>query len=119
MTVIKFLSSYAQLFLNRAAAERIPNIAALYNEDVDGNAYVHIGNQHGGLDIIVGFGLTMEMNDEYTPVLTDAQWALFKENIQEPEPELVNCSGAYCEQYGEPNYGIDEYYCGGSPRCCP
>lgn len=84
MTVIKFLSSYVALFLNRAAAERIPNIAALYNEDDEGNAYVHVGNEHGGLDIIVGFGLTMEMNDEYTPVLTDAQWALFKENISDP-----------------------------------
>lgn len=85
MTVIEFLAAYAALFLKRAENERIPGINALYNEDVDGNAYVHIGNQHGGLDIIVGFGLLMEMNDAYTPELTDAQWELFKENIRDPD----------------------------------
>ena len=84
MTVIKFLSKYTELYLNRAYAEHIPDIAALYNEDEDGNAYVHIGNKHGGVDIIVGFGLTMEMNHDYTPVLTDAEWGLFKENISDP-----------------------------------
>lgn len=83
MTVIEFLALYAALFLKRAENERIPGINALYNEDVDGNGYVHIGNEHGGLDIIVGFGLLMEMNDAYTPELTDAQWELFKENIRD------------------------------------
>lgn len=84
MTVIEFLADYTKLFLTRAEAERIPAITALYNEDVDGNGYVHIGNQHGGLDIIVGFPLAMEMNDAYQPELTDEQWALFKENIRDP-----------------------------------
>ena len=74
---------YAALFLKRAENEHIPGINAMYNEDVDGNAYVHIGNQHGGTDIIVGFPLLMEMNDAYTPELTDEQWKLFKENISE------------------------------------
>lgn len=85
MTIIEFLAAYAALFLKRAENERIPGINALYNEDVDNNAYVHIGNQHGGLDIIVGFPLLMEMKDAYTPVLDDAQWALFKENIREKD----------------------------------
>lgn len=84
MTVIKFLSSYVQLYLNRAAAERIPDITALYGEDEEGNGKVHVGNKHGGVDIIVGFGLTMEMNHEYTPVLTDVEWDFFKENIRDP-----------------------------------
>lgn len=84
MTVIQFLADYAKLFLKRAENERIPGVQAMYNEDVDGNAYVHIGNEHGGLDIIVGFGLLMEMRDQYEPVLTDAQWKLFKENISDP-----------------------------------
>lgn len=34
-------------------------------------------------------------------------------------PEQVECSGAGCEQRGEPNYQGDQFYCGGSPRCCP
>lgn len=84
MTVLEFLASYAALFLQRAEAERIGGISVLYNEDIDGNAYAHVGNQHGGIDLIVGFGLFMEMNHAYTPVLTDAEWALFKENIRDP-----------------------------------
>ena len=86
MTVIEFLADYTKLFLKRAENERIPAITALYNEDIDGNGYVHIGNQHGGLDIIVGFPLAMEMKDAYTPELTDEQWKLFKENISAPAP---------------------------------
>lgn len=82
MTVLEFLAAYAALFLTRAQNERIPDITVLYNEDVDGNAYAHIGNQHGGLDLIVGFPLLMEMADDYKPELTDEQWALFKENIK-------------------------------------
>jgi hypothetical protein len=85
MTVLEFLAAYAALFMTRAENERIPGINALYNEDIDGNAYVHIGNEHGGLDIIVGFGLLMEMKDAYTPELTDEQWKLFKENISDPD----------------------------------
>lgn len=82
MTVIEFLSDYAELFLKRAQNERIPDITCLYNEDIDNNAYVHIGNGNGGLDIIVGFPLLMEMKDAYKPELTDEQWNLFKENIR-------------------------------------
>lgn len=85
MTVLEFLAAYAALFLTRAQNERIPDITVLYNEDVEGNAYAHIGNQHGGLDLIVGFPLLMEMTDDYKPELTDEQWALFKENIREAD----------------------------------
>lgn len=84
MTVLEFLAAYAALFLTRAQNERIPDITVLYNEDVEGNGYAHIGNQHGGLDLIVGFPLLMEMADDYKPELTDEQWALFKENIRDP-----------------------------------
>lgn len=84
MTVLEFLAAFAALFLKRAENERIPGITVMYNEDVDGNAYAHVGNEHGGLDLIVGFPLLMEMNDAYTPELTDTQWAVFKENIRDP-----------------------------------
>jgi len=84
MTVIKFLSSYVQLYLNRAAAEGIPDITSLYGENDEGYGMVHVGNKHGGVDIVVGFGLSVEMNHEYTPVLTDPEWDFFKENISDP-----------------------------------
>lgn len=127
MTVIKFLSSYVQLYLNRAAAERIPDITVLYGETEEGFGKVHVGNAHGGITIVVGFGLSMEMNHEYTPVLTDPEWVFFKENIAAPaEPALLTCSGSGCGgNKGEANYcwpadtGSPEYYCGGSDRCCP
>ncbi len=32
-------------------------------------------------------------------------------------PEEAECSG--CGKWGEVNFGENEYYCGGSPRCCP
>lgn len=83
MTVLEFLALYASLFLTRAEAEGIPGIQALYGEDSEKNAYVHVGNQHGGTDIIVGFPLAMEMNDAYQPELTEEQWDLFKENIRD------------------------------------
>jgi len=44
----------------------------------------------------------------------------------EEEIEHVKCSGGGCEKMGEPNYAwppvkedLDEFYCGGSDRCCP
>jgi len=44
-------------------------------------------------------------------------------SADEDDQDHIKCSGAYCEKYGAPNYGngdeADEYYCGGSPRCCP
>ncbi len=55
------------------------------------------------------------------------QWVIGSPIESDPEEiELVRCSGAYCEKMGEPNYvwppnkdEPDEFYCGGSERCCP
>lgn len=81
MTVMEFLALYASLFLKRAEAEGIPGINVIYGEESDGYGYAHVGNGNGGIDLIVGFGLDMEMNHFYTPELTEGQWLLFLENI--------------------------------------
>lgn len=84
MTVLEFLAAYAALFLQRAEAEGISGITVLYNSDTSGRGCVHIGNQHGGVDLISEHELFAELTDAYTPELTDEQWALFKENIRDP-----------------------------------
>jgi hypothetical protein len=84
MTVLEFLASYAALFLQRAEAERIGGITVLYNEPTAGKGRVHIGNQHGGIDLEVQHPLFAELTEAYTPELTDEQWDLFKENIRDP-----------------------------------
>ena len=93
MTVLQFLSDYAQLFLNRAAKEGIA-ITALYTQNaakVEGvkNAVVSTltltGPNGGALEVSVGFPLQGELKDNYKPVLEEEQWNLFL--LQELRPE--------------------------------
>lgn len=93
MTVIQFLSDYAQLFLTRAAKEGMA-ITALYTQtaaEVSGvkNAVVSTltltGPNGGALEVSVGFPLQGELRESYKPVLEDEQWNLFL--LQELRPE--------------------------------
>lgn len=89
MTVIRFLSDYADLFLKRALADGI-TCTVLYNQSSaeldDGSTGVVsmatiTGPNGGSLDISVGFPLDMESKHQYVPELTDEQYALFKAQV--------------------------------------
>lgn len=91
MTVIEFLSDYAQLVLSRARHE-LPDvpITILYTEDSakqdDGSTgYVATatltGPDGGSVDIAVGFPLYAELNHQYKPVMSDEEWSLLRDQI--------------------------------------